>query len=220
MTKTIKKTILFLVLGLIVIIMLVLGLKAYIEQDTRHLTYSRIAEIPEATTAIVLGASVHSDGKLSPVLKDRVDSALELYRRGKVEYILVSGDHRSHDYNEVDAMGNYLLEKGVPEEAIILDHSGLDTYDTMYRAREVFQIESGIVVTQKFHLPRALFIAKNLGLKYNGLEAGSVNYRATNKIQRRELLANFKAVYEVIVQREARNSSALIVLFGFFISLS
>ncbi|MGY5847753.1 SanA/YdcF family protein [Salegentibacter sp. HM20] len=205
MTKTIKKTILFLVLGLIVIIMLVLGLKAYIEQDTRHLTYSRIAEIPEATTAIVLGASVHSDGKLSPVLKDRVDSALELFRRGKVEYILVSGDHRSDDYNEVDAMGNYLLEKGVPEEAIILDHSGLDTYDTMYRAREVFQIESGIVVTQKFHLPRALFIAKNLGLKYNGLEAGSVNYRATNKIQRRELLANFKAVYEVIVQREARN---------------
>ncbi len=196
--KTIKKIILFSVLGIVMAILLVLGLRAYIERETQVFIYDSVTEVPTAKTVIILGASVFSDGKLSNILKDRVDTAFRLYKEGKVENFLVTGDHRSDDYNEVKAMRNYLIYRGVPSEKIILDHSGLDTYDSMYRAGSVFEIEEAIVVTQKFHLPRAIFIAKHLKLPYTGLAAHSKSYRTTNKIERRELFANFKAVYELV----------------------
>lgn len=200
--KQLKKAILGIVLFLVLAIFIVLGLKAYIERDTRILIYDSIATVPPAETVIVLGASVHADGKLSAILKDRVDTAFDLYQQNKVENILVSGDHKTDDYNEVNAMGNYLLKLGVPEENILLDHAGFDTYDSMYRSGAVFGIEDAIVVTQQFHLPRTIFIAKNLDLPYKGLAARSQAYETTNRIKRRELFANFKALYEVIFKNE------------------
>lgn len=200
--KKIKKLILASVLFLVVAILIVLGLQAHIARDTNVLIYDTIEEIPSAETVIVLGASVHSDGKLSPILKDRVDTAYELFKQNKVQNFLVTGDHKTDDYNEVKAMRDYLIKKGVPKNKILLDHAGFDTYDSMYRSNAVFGVEDAIVVTQKFHLPRTIFIAKNLDLHYKGLAAQSSSYRTTNKIQRRELLANFKALYEVLLKKE------------------
>lgn len=200
--KQVKKVILASVLSLVIAILIVLGLKAYIERDTQHLIFEEISLVPSSETVIVLGASVHSDGKLSPILKDRVDTALELYRNKKVNRFLVTGDHSTADYNEVNAMGNYLMERGIPEDKILLDHAGLDTYDSMYRSNAVFGVEDAIVVTQKFHLPRTIFIAKGLDLPYKGFAARSHSYKTTNKIERRELLANLKALYEVLLKKE------------------
>lgn len=200
--KLLKKTILAFALFVIVGMLIIFGLEAYISKDTSTQIYSEITEIPSAKTAIILGASVHSDGKLSPILKDRVETAYQLYKLNKIEDFLVSGDHKTDDYNEVNAIENYLLEKGVPQKDIVLDHAGFDTYDSMYRSKVVFNVQNAIVITQKFHLPRSIFIAKNMGLDYKGLEAAPVAYTSSENIKRREQLANFKAVWELIFNQK------------------
>src|SRR5690606_32793831 len=131
----------------------------------------------------------------------RVDTGLYLYKSGKAKRFLLSGDNRSSDYDEVNAMRNYLLERDVPEEHIFIDPAGIDTYDSMYRSRAVFKVYDAIVVTQEFHLPRTIFIAKNLGLNYYGYPAVSRKYQTESSLRRREKLANFKALYEVFSQQ-------------------
>ena len=163
--KKILRFILFLfALGILVI----WGVSIYIQQDTVSSIYKDIETLPNTHTVIVLGASVHSDGKLSPILQDRVDTALNLYKKGKVKRFLLSGDNRTDDYDEVSAMRNYLLDRCVPEAIIFVDPAGLDTFDSMYRSMKVYEVPNAVVVTQNFHLPRTLFIAKNLGLNYIG----------------------------------------------------
>jgi len=164
--------------------------------------YRNMESIPHTSTVIVLGASVHSDGKLSPILKDRVDTAFLLFESGKIDNFLLSGDHTTDDYDEVNSMKNYLLGRGVPQDKILLDHAGLDTYDSMYRSKALFNMKNAIVVTQSFHLPRSLFIAKHLGLNYKGFAAKPVEYKATHQIIFREKLANIKAIWEVMLHKE------------------
>ncbi len=200
--KLFKKLILAFALLVILSILIIFGLEAYIQKETSYLIYSEITEIPSAKTGIILGASVHSDGKLSPILEDRVETAYQLYKQNKIENFLVSGDHRTDDYDEVNAIKNYLLKKGVPPEDITLDHAGFDTYDSMFRAKAVFAIEDAIVITQKFHLPRSLYIARNLDVKYKGFEAAPRAYTSSETIKRREQLANFKALWEIITKQE------------------
>lgn len=200
--KRLKKAILAFAILLILAILIVLGVEGYIARDTADLIQNQPAAVKPASAIIVLGASVHSDGQLSPILKDRVDAAVDLFRRHKAEKILVSGDHRRDDYNEVSAMRNYMISQGIPKDKIILDHAGIDTYDSMYRSDAVFGIKDAIVVTQKFHLPRALFIAKNLDLNYHGYVATSKEYQPDNQVLRREKLANFKALWELAIHKE------------------
>lgn len=187
-------SLLVLVFGLI----LIWGLNIYILQATNSRTFTSIETLPKAHTVIILGASVYSDGTLSPILQDRVDTGLKLYRNGKVKRFLLSGDNRSEDYDEVNAMRNYLINLGVPDTHIFIDPAGIDTYDSMYRANAIFEVPSAIVVTQQFHLPRTLFIAKNLGLSYRGYPAESNKYKTEDHLRRREKLANFKALYELV----------------------
>ncbi|SKB86058.1 SanA protein [Salegentibacter holothuriorum] len=200
--KLLKKLILAFALFVVISILIVFGLEAYIQKETSNLIYSEITEVPKAKTGIILGASVYADGKLSPILKDRVETAYTLYELNKIENFLISGDHRTNDYDEVNAIKNYLLKKGVPSKAIILDHSGFDTYDSMFRAKAVFNIEDAIVITQKFHLPRSIYIAKNLDTSYKGFEAAPVAYTSSETIKRREQLANFKAIWELVTNQK------------------
>lgn len=193
-----KKFFLFSLLVLTLCFILVWGLSLYIFQATNSRTFEAIDSLPAAHTVIILGASVYSDGTLSPILQDRVDTGLMLYQNGKVERFLLSGDNRSEDYDEVNSMRNYLVALGVPEAHIFVDPAGIDTYDSMYRSRAIFEVPSAIVVTQQFHLPRTLFIAKNLGLNYSGYAAESKKYITENHLKRREKLANFKALYELV----------------------
>jgi SanA protein len=147
--------------------------------------------------ALVLGARVWNNGNLSDIFRDRVETAIGLYNTGKVEKILVSGDHGQKDYDEVGAAKDYLLEHGVKSEDVFLDHAGFDTYDSLYRTKEVFQVESLIIVTQAFHLPRALYIANKLGMDACGVSADLHSYTGEEARNIRETLAKVKAYLDV-----------------------
>lgn len=176
------------------------GILFSIYLKTHGLLYQSVAAAPTAQTAIVLGASIRSNGTLSPVLQERADTAYALYVAKKVSKILVSGDNSTLQYDEVYPVGKYLLAKGIPKEDIFLDYAGFDTYSSMYRAQKVFDVSSAIVVSQRFHLPRALFIARALGLTAVGVDAsGPGEYYLLNAL--REIPASFKAVFDVFSRR-------------------
>lgn len=153
--------------------------------------------------AIVFGAGLTRDGAPTAVLKDRVQTAAELYFAGKVEKLLMSGDNRFVDYNEPGAMQAYALSLGVPEEDIILDYAGRRTYDTCYRARHIFNVQNAILVTQDFHLPRAIFTCSAFGMEISGVSADQRTYsqRSMRYWQIREVVATSQAFVDVYVTR-------------------
>lgn len=194
-----KKFLVFFIILLGGCIFFIWGLSSYIDKSTSSEIYNEMSALPSSNTVIVLGASVYSNGKLSPILQDRVDTALQIYKAGKASRFHLSGDNRRNDYDEVSAMKNYLLEREVPENLISTDPSGLDTFDSMSRANHIYKISNAVVVTQNFHLPRALFITENLGLNYIGFPANTKHYKTESNLIRREKLANIKALWEVLV---------------------
>ena len=158
------------------------------------------ADVTLAQAVIVPGASVLRDGTPSDILEDRLLTAIALYGAGKAPKILVSGDNGQEGYDEVNAMKAYLLTAGVAPEDVFLDHAGFDTYDTMYRARAVFGVSSAIIATQEYHLPRALYIGKAVGMDVGGVIADRQPYVAIVSFRLREMLANVKAVFDVIME--------------------
>jgi vancomycin permeability regulator SanA len=152
---------------------------------------------------VVLGAGVHGD-EPSEVLRDRLETALSLYRSGRASKILVTGDHAKPEYDEPGAMARWLIAAGVPARAIVLDHAGFDTYSSMVRAREVFGVTHAIVVTQRFHLSRALWVARSVGIDAEGAEADRRVYRAAGWFEAREILSRTKAWLDVAVGRRPR----------------
>jgi SanA protein len=137
-------------------------------------TAERIYKQPDAPAervAIIFGAGLRRDGTPTAMLRDRVLTGAELYFEGKVEKLLMSGDNRFVDYNEPESMRQFAMSVGVPAEAIVLDYAGRRTYDTCYRAKAIFGVERALLVTQDFHLPRALFLCNMLGLETTGVEA-------------------------------------------------
>ncbi len=160
-----------------------------------------LAQAPEREAAIVFGAGLYRNGEPTPVLQDRVATAVRLYLSGKVRVILLSGDNRSIYYNEPEAMRRYALQLGAPPGALVLDYAGLRTYDTCYRARTIFGVHSAILVTQRFHLSRALYLCRQLGVDAAGVPADNQYYRKIARAcwQLRETLATPVAVWEVHV---------------------
>lgn len=143
------------------------------------------------------GASVLRSGQPSDVLADRLLTAIDLYEAGKVQKFLLSGDHGRTDYDEVEAMRDYLLVRGISDQDIVLDHAGFDTYDTVVRAHEIFQLDSALIVSQDYHLPRAIYIGQNIGLDVFGVSADRQTYLKIGYFKFRESLARVKAVFEV-----------------------
>lgn len=160
--------------------------------------FTSAADVPAAQAAIVPGASVVR-GEPSPVLAQRANAAIELYQAGRVEAILVTGDDRAPSHDEVTPVRKYLVAAGVPPSHIFLDHAGFDTYSSMYRARAVFGIERGIIVTQDFHLPRAVFIARMLGMDASGYVAPGTERSPYEYL--REIPASLKALADLAVSR-------------------
>ncbi|MDE1924743.1 MAG: YdcF family protein [Patescibacteria group bacterium] len=185
--------------AIVVVVLILFVVVGYIDYETRPYIFNSITDVPTTQTALVLGASVTSTGALSPVLKERADEAVALYRAQKVSKILVTGDDAAVSYNEVDPVGRYLNAQGIPERDIFLDHAGFDTYSSMYRARDVFGVSSVIIVSQPFHLPRAVFIARELGLNAYGAAAGQGELFLFNDV--REIPASIKAVYDLAALR-------------------
>jgi SanA protein len=162
-----------------------------------------VEQVPFQRAAIVFGAGLLWDGSAGPVLRDRVETAANLHRSGKAEVLLMSGDNRFVDYNEPEAMRQYALALGVPDEAIVLDYAGRRTYDTCYRAREIFQVESAILVTQGFHMARALFLCNVLGVDSAGVEADNRYFLKRSRLywNLRELFATSQAIWDLYVAR-------------------
>jgi len=156
--------------------------------------------VPHAQAALVLGALVNADGRPSGMLEDRIRAAAALYRDGRVDKVLASGDHGRPDYDEVNAMRRELVRLGVPDRDVFTDHAGFATLDSVVRARKVFDVKSVVVVTQPFHMPRALWLARRAGLTAYGLEAGAgTSYGSKGTEARvREVLARTKAVGDIL----------------------
>ncbi|MBP9711359.1 MAG: YdcF family protein [Candidatus Pacebacteria bacterium] len=170
----------------------------YIDYSTKSYILSSIEAAPSSTVVIVLGASVIK-GEPSPVLQERAEAAFDLYHSGKVQKVLVTGDDSVPGFDEVTPVRKYLLDAGVAPEDIFLDHAGFDTYSSMYRAKEIFGVTDAIIVTQSFHMPRSVFIARTLGIEAYGIvaeERGDPIYNYS-----REWLASIKAAGDLLFKR-------------------
>jgi SanA protein len=154
---------------------------------------------PSADTAIIFGAGLRRDGSPTPVLRDRVKAGVELYRAGKVNKILLSGTGQKEQYNEPAAMAAYAQELGIPASALILDSGGFSTYDSCIRAKQVYQLKDVLLVTQSFHLPRALFICSQLGIDAKGISADMRTYWISSLVfwNLRELPAGLAAIMDL-----------------------
>ncbi len=155
------------------------------------------SDIDPADCVLVPGALVYSSDRLSAVLQDRVDYAIRLYEDGKANRLLFSGDHGQTDYDEVNAMKDYAVAQGVSEGDIFLDHAGFSTYESLYRARDVFEVKSVIIVSQQFHLSRAVYVARELGLDASGVNSNPRRYGNETKDALRESLARVKDFFYV-----------------------
>jgi SanA protein len=173
---------------------------------TTFFSWSRVysvANTPAAPIAVVFGAGLTRTGEPTAILKDRVETGAQLYFAGKVQKLLMSGDNRTLDHNEPEAMRQYAMSLGVPSSAIVLDYAGRRTYDTCYRAKAIFGLDSVLLVTQGFHLPRALFLCNALGMKAAGVEANNHHYWPPLLFiwNVREQLATVGAFMDVYVSR-------------------
>jgi SanA protein len=211
-TPIMKRLLIFLAYGCGIILILILIVNVFVHFEAGPYIYDSLARAPDAEVALIPGAAVLSNGALSPVLEDRANMAIQLYRAKKVLKILVSGDNSTVSYNEVNPVRNYLLTNGIPDQDIFLDHAGFDTYSTMYRARDIFGVTSILIASQSFHLSRAVFIARELGINAYGVNADAGHYLLINYI--REVFADEKAVFDLIVHQKPEYLGAQIPIMG------
>ncbi len=169
---------------------------------SRIITDEKAAELEDVDCIVVLGCLVKSDGRPSDMLYDRLVTAIGLYQSGAAPKLLMSGDHGTAEYDEVNAMKNFAVDSGVPSEDVFMDHAGFSTYETVYRAKEVFCAKKVIIVTQEYHLYRALYIADRLGLEAYGVSADLHTYRGQNVREIREVLARAKDLIMCIFKPE------------------
>ena len=162
-----------------------------------------IEDAPSQRIAIIFGAGLRRDGRPTAVLRDRVETGAQLYFNGKVEKLLMSGDNQVVEYNEPESMRQYAMALGVPDNDIVMDYAGRRTYDTCYRAKSIFGVETALLVTQKFHLPRALFLCNIFGIEAQGVEANNLNYSRRSLVfwNIREQFATFSAFMDVYVDK-------------------
>ncbi|MEV0716150.1 ElyC/SanA/YdcF family protein [Asanoa sp. NPDC050611] len=181
----------------------VIGTGLWLRAGARGHVYA-LADVPQAPVVMVLGAQVYPDGTPSPFLAARLDLARQLYDAGTVRAVLVSGDHREWHYDEPGAMTRWLVARGVPERRIVQDHAGFDTYDSCVRAKKVFGVDRMIVVTQQFHIDRAVALCRDAGIDTVGVGDESVKRfgRAWDYGAFREQLAGVKAGWDVLTGRD------------------
>ncbi|WP_322458557.1 vancomycin high temperature exclusion protein [Clostridium sp. MB05] len=146
----------------------------------------------EYDVIIVLGAGVRVDGTPSDILADRLETSVDVYSKGMDKILLLSGDHEEDGYNEVRVMKDYVMKYNLDEKRIFMDHAGFSTYDTMYRAKKIFKVNKAVIVTNEYHLPRAIYIARKLGIDAYGVASDIREYELMDKYRERELLAQLK----------------------------
>jgi SanA protein len=193
----------FILILVLVIGVLLIGVPRLITGVYSNSRIFSVTDVMPEKAAIVFGAGLRRDGTPTTILRDRVETAAALYKTGKVQKLLLSGDNSYLDYNEPGAMKEYALELGIPEPDIILDYAGRRTYDTCYRAKAIFGLERALLVTQPYHLPRAVFTCNMLGVVSTGVYADNYPYRkiSLGYWNLRELPASLVALWEIFVSK-------------------
>ena len=192
---------------LIIIIVLITSATITINQYVKNSTKSNIVEngnLQDMEAILILGCRVMPNGELSYMLKDRLDKGIELYQNNVAHKIIVSGDHGQDEYDEVNAMKNYLIDNGISSEDIFMDHAGFSTYDSMYRAEEIFEVSRVAVVTQRYHLYRAIYVGKTVGMEVYGVPAEDIDYYGQFSRDIREFLARNKEFIKCIIKPKPR----------------
>ena len=209
-----KKIIKIITLLILIIILVVITLNIYVIESTKPLikNISNI-DIENIDCIIVLGAGIRGKNP-SPMLEDRLLTSIELYEKNISNKIIVSGDHGRTNYDEVNVMKNYLIEKGIPSENIFMDHAGFSTYDSIYRAKEIFKAKKVVIITQEYHLYRALYISKELELDAYGISATKRNYMFQLKRDIREFAARIKDFIKCIFKPKSTYLGEIIPVSG------
>ncbi|KIC03492.1 membrane protein [Flavobacterium sp. JRM] len=197
MKKHFKKLIYLSIIGLIIIIYINVDIKS----KTNDLIYHSLNDIPKTDVGIVFGAGINGD-KPSTYLKDRLDAGILLYKSKKINKILLSGDNGSDEHDELTVMKNYCFENGVDTTKIYVDYAGFDTYSTMFRAKSIFKIKSAVLISQEYHLNRAIYIGDKLGIKSVGFSANAREYQNYKYVCFREYFSRLKSVLDVARNRE------------------
>ena len=192
------------------------GLNAMVKGTTKDniLSVEEAARLQDVDCILVLGCGVHDDGSPSDMLHDRLRRSVELYEAGAAPKLLMSGDHGRIGYDEVDAMKSFAVEAGIPSENVFMDHAGFSTYESMVRAKEIFRAEKIIIVTQEYHLFRAIYIAEQLGMEAYGVSSNYRRYRNQDDMNAREVLARVKDVFSCIFWPEPTYLGETIPVWG------
>ena len=211
-----KKCICILLCLAVVGVVFLAGINAYVIGTTKNriLSVDAAAELSDADCILVLGCGVWDDGTPSHMLEDRLVRALELYEQGAAPKLLMSGDHGREDYDEVNAMKTYAVDAGVPSQDIFMDHAGFSTYESMYRAGTIFRAGKVIIVSQGYHLYRAIYIARAMGLDAYGVAADYRPYAGEVSRQVREALARVKDVGTTLLRVEPTYLGEVIPIWG------
>ncbi len=188
--------------AIVVTAVAVFGINARVKAvgGARILTPEEAVTLEEVDCIVVLGCLVREDGSPSAMLRDRLCRGVALYEDGAAPKLLMSGDHGHEDYNEVEAMKTYAVEAGVASSDVFMDHAGFSTYESIYRARDVFGAKKILVVTQEYHLYRALYIAEQLGMEAYGVTSDYETYSGQTKREVREVLARVKDYFSALFQ--------------------
>ena len=188
-----KKLLKYGIIIIIIIAIIVLGINLYVRISTNKqiIKENDYTELSDVDCIIILGAGIWED-KPSPMLEDRLLEGIKLYQNSVSDKIIMSGDYGRREYDEVNIMKNYAIEKGIPSENIFMDHAGFSTYESIYRAKDIFEAKKVVIVTQEYHLYRALYIANQLGLEAYGVGADPRQYVGATYRELREILARDK----------------------------
>ncbi|MBQ8567688.1 MAG: YdcF family protein [Oscillospiraceae bacterium] len=191
------------------------GISEYVKHysDDKILTVEQAAQLKDIDCIIVLGCRVN-DITPSPMLSDRLTRGVEVWQSGAAPKLLMSGDHGRKDYDEVNAMKQFALNKGVPSEDVFMDHAGFSTYESMYRAKEIFQAEKVIIVTQNYHLYRSIYVAEQLGMEAYGVNSDLQYYIKQDIYDLREILARDKDFFMSIIKPEPTYLGEVIPISG------
>lgn len=169
------------------------------KEDRYIVTADQAKAFDEVDCIMVLGCGVRPDGSPSGMLSDRLDQGISLYNSGVSDRLLMSGDHGKVNYDEVNLMKQVAIDQGVPSENIFMDHAGFSTYESMYRARDIFQVKKIVIVTQKYHMYRALYVAQAMGMEAYGVPSDPRTYGGQRMRDLRELLARPKDMLYTLV---------------------
>lgn len=187
-----KKVMRIIIIMIIFLIFIFFLINFYVIKSTKNRILTDFSDIDNVDAILVLGAKVKKDNTPSPMLEDRILGAIDLYNKGVANKIIMSGDHGTKEYDEVNAMKEYVKNVDIPSNDIFMDHAGFSTYDSIYRAKAIFKVKKMIIVTQEYHLYRALYIAKSLGIDAYGYASNLRDYSGQSKREVREILARDK----------------------------